>query len=61
MKNINRREFVKTAVTDIPKRPIPSWLNLNTTSLEGEVLGLPELSDIDTKIDTRLIVEYYSK
>ena len=54
-------EFVKTAVTDIPKRPIPSWLNLNTTSLEGEVLGLPELSDIDTKIDTRLIVEYYSK
>lgn len=54
-------EFVKTAVADIPKRPIPSWLNLNTTSLEGEVLGLPELSDIDTKIDTRLIVEYYSK
>lgn len=54
-------DFVKTAVTDLPKREVPSWLNLNTTSLEGEILSLPEINDIDTKIDTRLIVEYYSK
>jgi small subunit ribosomal protein S4 len=54
-------DFVKTAVTDLPKREVPSWLNLNTTSLEGEVLSLPAISDIDAKIDTRLIVEYYSK
>ena len=54
-------DFVKVATTDVPKHPVPSWLALDTGKLEGAVVSLPELSEIDTRIDTRLIVEYYSK
>jgi len=29
--------------------------------LRGEVLGVPDISDIDTGIESRLIVEFYSR
>jgi small subunit ribosomal protein S4 len=54
-------DFVKVMTADLPKRPVPEWLALDVNKLEGKVLSLPQLSEIDTKIDTRLIVEYYSK
>ena len=39
----------------------PSWLNLDVGALKGTVLSLPEPTEIDTKIQDRLIVEYYSR
>ena len=54
-------EFV-TALTDgLPKRPVPQWLSLDPANLSGQVLALPDVSDQDTGIDSRLIVEFYSK
>ena len=46
---------------DIPRRPLPNWLNLDTENMAGRVLSLPEPSDIDTGIDVRLVVEHYSR
>ena len=46
---------------DIPRRPLPNWLNLDTEKMAGRVLSLPEPSEIDTGIDVRLVVEHYSR
>jgi small subunit ribosomal protein S4 len=54
-------EFVKVLTEGIPKRPVPTWLRLDAANLTGEVASVPELSEIDTGIDVRLIVEFYSK
>lgn len=55
------KDFVKVLTDGIPKRPVPGWLSLDVGKLEGTVTALPESTDIDTKIQTRLIVEFYSK
>ena len=62
-KNVNGSTpgFVQMLTQGLPKRPVPSWLRLDTAKLTGEVLLVPEISEVDTGIDTRLIVEYYSK
>ncbi len=54
-------EFIQTLTEGLPKRPVPIWLRLDTANLKGEVASMPDLSDIETGIDSRLIVEFYSK
>jgi small subunit ribosomal protein S4 len=54
-------EFVQTLAEGMPKRPVPTWLRLDAANLKGEVLALPEPGEIDTGIDSRLIVEFYSR
>ena len=46
---------------DIPRRPLPNWLSLDTEKMAGRVLSLPEPLEIDTGIDLRLVVEHYSR
>ncbi len=55
------KDFIKELTNGIPKRPVPNWLSLDPNELTGRVVSLPEVSDIDATINTRLIVEYYSK
>ena len=40
---------------------VPGWLKTDAKSLSGEVVALPKMHDIDNRINTQLIVEYYSK
>ena len=54
-------EFVKALTEGLPKRPVPNWLELDATNLTGNVLSLPDISEIETGIDSRLIVEFYSR
>lgn len=54
-------EFIQTLTDGLPKRPVPIWLRLDTANLKGEVASMPDTSEIDTGIDSRLIVEFYSK
>ena len=56
-----QKDFVKEIKEGIPKRTIPRWLELDVDALKGRVASLPEEPDIDTKVDTRLIVEFYSR
>lgn len=37
------------------------WLDLDSAAFSAQVIQLPEKSDLDLSIDSRLIVEYYSK
>ncbi len=54
-------EFIQTLTDGLPKRPVPTWLRMDTGDLTGEVASMPDSSEIDTGIDARLIVEFYSK
>jgi small subunit ribosomal protein S4 len=54
-------EFVSTLTDGLPKRPVPAWLRLDVGELTGEVMTMPDLSEMDLGIDARLIVEFYSR
>ena len=54
-------EFVGLLTEGLPKRPVPSWLALDTSNLTGTVAAMPDASEVDMGIDVRLIVEFYSK
>ena len=56
-----RPKFVQELADGLPKRPVPPWLRLDVASLSGEVASLPDIAEIDTGIDARLVVEFYSK
>ena len=53
--------FIEAITDGIPKRPVPQWLNLDAENLTGLVVSLPNASEIDLGIDSRLIVEFYSR
>jgi small subunit ribosomal protein S4 len=55
------KDFVKEIKESIPKRAIPRWLVLDAEALKGKVAALPEEQDIGATVDTRLIVEFYSR
>jgi small subunit ribosomal protein S4 len=40
---------------------IPSWLNVDSDKAVGEVVTLPKSGDVELSIDTRQIVEFYSR
>lgn len=53
-----RREQDKEAVKEAE---VPSWLKLDSKALTGQVLQVPERSEIDAAINEQLIVEFYSR
>ena len=55
------KDFYKALTAEIPKRPVPQWLSLDTNSMTGTVSRLPSEGDLESALDTRLIVEYYSR
>ena len=54
-------DFYKERTEDIPKRPIPSWLSLEQADMKGTVNTLPADDDLQQSINSRLIVEFYSR
>lgn len=54
-------EFVQVLTDGLPKRPVPTWLRLNVGDLTGEMVTTPDRSEVDTDLDLKLIVEFYSK
>ena len=61
MESRKEKDFYKALVDGIPKRPVPSWLTLDIDEMTGTVATLPADDDLEAGIDTRLIVEYYSR
>jgi len=56
-----KSEYYKTLVQNIGGKVIPAWLALDKGTLKGQVLSLPTPGDVETKFDTKDIVEYYSR
>ena len=56
-----QRDFFKALTEDIPRRPVPQWLVLDTDTMSGRASSLPTEKDLESAVDTRLVVEYYSR
>ncbi|MDP6452003.1 MAG: 30S ribosomal protein S4 [SAR202 cluster bacterium] len=54
-------EYIQILTDGLPKRPVPSWLRLDVPNLSGEIVTVPHVSEVNTNIEARLIVEFYSK
>ena len=54
-------DFIKELTDGPPKRTVPIWLRLDSAKRAGEMVALPDPSEIDSNIDVRLVVEFYSK
>jgi small subunit ribosomal protein S4 len=49
------------AAQEIESKVIPSWLSLDPGNMTGKVLSLPSRDEMETNIDERLIVAFYSR
>ncbi len=56
-----RTEYFKMMAEEIKGRPIPDWLNLDTQTFQGRVLTVPPRDIVGTRVEDRLIIEYYSR
>jgi small subunit ribosomal protein S4 len=56
-----RKDVYKNAAENIPTRPIPDWLELNISAMSGLVRITPLPEHTDNQIDSRVIVEFYSR
>ena len=59
--SVKQKDFFKERTDGIPKRPVPSWLSLNQDDMVGQVVTLPADEDLQQSINSRLIVEFYSR
>jgi small subunit ribosomal protein S4 len=51
----------QSAVQEIESKEIPAWLSLDRGNLSGQMLSIPSREEIETTIDERLIVAFYSR
>ena len=56
-----KTEYFKIVSESLGKRPVPAWMTVDPGEITGTISTLPEPSDIDTTINTRMIVEFYSR
>ena len=54
-------EFGKTIMESGGRLATPGWLKVDSDKGQAEVLGEPTLGAIESDIDVRLIVAFYSK
>lgn len=54
-------EVIKSIVEANSSRPVPKWLDVDRTAMQGKVLSLPNREEIDLNVEEHLIVELYSK
>jgi len=55
------KDVYKNVAENIPTRPVPDWLELNTSAMSGVVRTAPLPEHTDNQIDSRVIVEFYSR
>jgi small subunit ribosomal protein S4 len=52
---------VLESVERAQSRSVPGWINVDNSTLEARVVGMPERSDIDAPVKESFIVEFYSR
>jgi small subunit ribosomal protein S4 len=55
------RTYFKNLADHTEGKNLPMWLDRDLKSLSGNMLRLPERSEIDGNLNEQLIVEYYSR
>jgi small subunit ribosomal protein S4 len=55
------KKIFKNFKDKLKKVSVPGWLNLNIDELSAKVLHAPNKDEVESKINTQIIVEFYSK
>jgi len=55
------RPYYKTIAQQIGTKTVPGWLKLDAERLMGKVISVPSRSDMDLRINEKVVVEYYSR
>ena len=59
--SLKATDFYAGRIDGVPKRPVPAWLSLDSGEMIGTVVSLPSDEDLQAIVDSRLIVEFYSR
>jgi len=59
--SVKTTDFYAGRIDGVPKRPVPAWLTLDSGDMVGTVISLPADQDLQAIVDSRLIVEFYSR
>lgn len=59
--SVKTTEYYADRTNGVPKRPVPTWLALDVSEMAGRVVSLPSDEQLPTALDSRLIVEFYSR
>ena len=59
--SLKSTDFYAGRIDGVPKRPVPAWLSLDSGEMIGTVVSLPSDEDLQAIVDSRLIVEFYSR
>lgn len=59
--NSRKAVIFKDTANVLKKYKPPSWVNVDATKLEGQVVGDPSLEEASLPVDIQLIFEFYSK
>ena len=54
-------QFGQSAVRSVGQRPIPEWIEFDRGEMTAMIARNPESADIDSKIEPRMVVEFYSR
>ena len=46
---------------EMKERNVPDWLKSDKKNGSGDIISKPETDDMEVGIQTRLIIEYYSR
>ena len=56
-----KENYFKSIKNVLKDRQTPSWLALDYQKLQGRIVALPTINEIDTNINIYLVIEFYSK
>ena len=55
------KPFAEDALRSVGQRILPAWLDVDKTAMQVTILHNPEVDEIDSRVETRMIVEFYSR
>ncbi len=55
------KEFAKAVAAQIPRKAIPGCVSLEDSTMMGRVVDLPAMAALEGLVETRMIIEFYSK
>ncbi len=55
------KQFAQDIIRTVGQRPLPEWIDFNKGEMTATIMRSPETADIDSRIETRMVVEFYSR
>ena len=56
-----KKKYFQNLLPLIKKYQVPSWLELDKEKLEGKILRMPQLEEINLPVELSIILEFYSR